>query len=68
MCDKYCFVFDFVPDQFETHEICGKFLFDDPFQLKYCYDRYKTQKMCDEAAEVCLAALKFVPDGYLQGK
>ena len=68
MCDKYYFVFDFVPDQFETHKMCDKFVSDDPFQLKYCHDRYKTQKMCDEAVEVCLAALKFVPDGLFTSK
>ena len=30
--------------------------------LKYCPDRYMTQKMCDKAFDACLLALKFVPD------
>ena len=24
---------------------------EDPFILKYCLDRYETQKMCDEAVD-----------------
>ena len=28
---------------------------------KDCPDKYKTQKMCDEAVDYCLAVLKLVP-------
>ena len=30
--------------------------------MEYCPDKYKTQKMCDEAVDDCLAALKFILD------
>ena len=32
-------------------------LYEDPFMLTYCLERYKTQKMCNEAAKNCLRAL-----------
>ena len=31
-------------------------------------DRYKTQRMCDETADDCLAALKFIPDWFVTRK
>ena len=34
----------------------------DLFMLIYFPDRCKTQEMCDEAVDNCLAALKFTPD------
>ena len=34
----------------------------------YCPDKYKTQKMCDEAVDDCLAALKFIPDWFVTSK
>ena len=37
----------------------------DPFKLVYCLDKYKTQKMCDEAVDDCLAALKIIPDWFV---
>ena len=36
--------------------------------LKYCLDKYKTQEMCDKAVNAFLAALKFVPDGFVTKK
>ena len=30
--------------------------------LIYCPDRFKIQKICDEAFDDCLAALRFIPD------
>ena len=36
--------------------------------IKYCLDRYKTQKKCDKAADVCLTALEFVPDSFVPSK
>ena len=42
--------------------MCNKVVFKDPFMVKYCLNRYKTQEMSDKAAEACLPALKFVPD------
>ena len=37
----------------------------DHFLVVYCPDKYKTQRMCDEAVDDCLAALKLVPDCLL---
>ena len=72
MCDKvvatYPFVVDSVHDQYKTQEMCDKFVSKDPFVLKYCLDRYKTQEMCDKAVDVCLSALKFVPDWLVMKK
>ena len=42
--------------------MCNKAVFEDPFMLKYCHDRYKTHKMCDKAVDDSLPALKFVLD------
>ena len=39
-----------------------------PFIIVYCLDKCKTQRMCDEAVDNCLAALKFIPDFLLQVK
>ena len=42
--------------------ICDSVVSEDPFMLVYCPDKHKTQRMCDEAVEDCLAALKFISD------
>ena len=42
--------------------MCDKVVPKDPFLLKYCPDKHKTQEMCDKAVDSCLLALKFVPD------
>ena len=46
------------------------FLIDiiDTFMLPYCLDKYKTQKMCDEAVKDCLTAFTFVPDWCFTSK
>ena len=36
--------------------------------LVYCPNRYKIQRMCDEAVDACLAALKFIPDWFAANK
>ena len=41
---------------------------EDPFLLKYCHDRYKTQEIGDKAGNVFLPALKFVPDWFTTKK
>ena len=40
----------------------------DPFKLKYCHDRYKTQEMCNKAVDDFLPALKFVRDWFVTSK
>ena len=42
-----------------------KVVSEDPFMLKYCSDRYKSQEICDKAVDSCLLALKFVPDWFV---
>ena len=36
--------------------------------LVYCPNKYKTQKICDEAVDECLRAVKFVPDWFVTNK
>ena len=38
------------------------------FLIVYCPDKYKTQKMCDEALDDSLAALKLVPHWFVTSK
>ena len=45
-----------------------RFVYEDPFMLIYCPDRYKTQKTCKEAVNDCLGALKFIPDWFVTSK
>ena len=35
---------------------------EDPFLIVYYPDRYKTQRMCDEAVNCSIAALRFLSD------
>ena len=66
------FVIDSIPDQYKTQEIshiCYHVVVSSyPFLKVYCLDKYKTQKMCDEAVDDCLAALKFIPDWFVTSK
>ena len=48
--------------------MCEKMVSEDPFNLKYCHDRCKTQKMCDKAADGFLPALRFVADWFVTSK
>ena len=41
---------------------------EDPSLIAYFPDKYKTQRMCDEAADDCLAALKLVTDWFAASK
>ena len=38
------------------------------FLVVYCLDKNKSQKVCDEAVDDCLAALKLIPDWFLTSK
>ena len=38
------------------------------FFIVYCPDKFKTQKMCDEAVDHSLAALKLIPDLFVTSK
>lgn len=60
-----CFyVFISVTKWYEVHKMWDRVVSEDPFMLEYCLNRYKTQKMCDEAVDDRLLPLKFVPDCF----
>ena len=56
------FVFDSIPDWYEIQEICDRVVSEAPFLIVHCPDKCKTQRMCDEAVDDCVGALKFIPD------
>ena len=64
MCDeavhRCVFVSDSIPDQYETQEIFDIVVSLHPFLIVCWPDKYKTQRMCDEAVDDCLAAWKFI--------
>ena len=31
--------------------MCDKIVSDDPFKIEYCHNKYKTQEMCNKAAD-----------------
>ena len=68
MCDKdldRCFlVFDSVPNQYKIQEMCSKVVSEDPSLIVYCSNTCKTKKMCDEAFDNSLTALKCIPDWF----
>ena len=41
---------------------------EDPFMIVYLPDKYKTQRMCDEAVDDSLEALKLIPDWFVTSK
>ena len=45
----------------KLEKICDIVVSSYPFSKVHCPDKNKTQKMCDEAVDDCLAALKFIP-------
>ena len=45
--------------------MCDEFVSKDPFMLKYCLDRYKTQEMCDKEQ---LMLFYHVPDLFISSK
>ena len=51
-------MFNYVPDQHQTQTMCDKAVSQYAFMLTRCFDRYKTQKKCNEAVDDSLSALK----------
>ena len=64
---KCCFVFDSIPDQNKTQEICDIIVFLS-FLIVYCRDKYKSQRMCDEAADDSLAVLELIHGWFVTSK
>ena len=48
--------------------MCNRVAFEDPFMLKYCPNKYKTQKMCNKAVDDCLSVLKFFSELFVTDK
>ena len=51
-----------------TQETCDKVDSKEPFMLKYCLDKCKTQEIYDKAVDSYLLALKFAPDWFFTSK
>ena len=49
--DNCPFIFDSVPDQYITQEMCEKVVSKKSLILKYGSHKYKSQKMCDKAVD-----------------
>ena len=62
------FVFNSIPDWYKAQEMRDRVISEDPFFIVYRTDRYKSQKMCDEAVDDSLAALKFIPNWFFTSK
>ena len=48
--------------------MCYRAISEDRFVLVYCHNKCKTQKMCNEALNDCLASLKFFSDWFVTSK
>ena len=48
--------------------MCCRVISEDLFVLVYFPNKYKTEKMCNESAADCLAALKFISDWFVTSK
>ena len=48
--------------------MCYRVVSGDPLLIVYCLDQYKTQRICDEAVDNSLAALKLVSNSFVAGK
>ena len=62
------FVFDSIPDWYKPQDMCERVAPEDPFLIVYCPYKYKTQRICDEAVDDCLAAVKFIPDWFVTSR
>ena len=48
--------------------MCDIVVSEDPFLIVYCSNKYIAQRMCDEAVDDSLAALKIIPDWFVTSK
>ena len=48
--------------------MCDSVGCEDPFIIVYCTDIYKTQRMCDQTIDDCLAALNFISNQFVTSK
>ena len=48
--------------------MCDKVVSKEPFMLKYCPDKYKSQEMFNKTVDFYLITLKVVPDRFVVNK
>ena len=48
--------------------MCDNAVSEDPFVLVCCPNKYKTQRLYDEAADDCLVGLKCTPERFVRSK
>ena len=48
--------------------MCDRVVSEDAYFIVNCPNRYKTQRMFDEAGDDCAAASKFIPDWFVTSK
>ena len=58
------FVIKYVPDQYNTQEICDKAVDKYAHALEFVPDCIKTQKMSNKAANTYFSTVQFVPESY----
>ena len=68
MCDKAVHLFDSIPNQHKTQEICDLVVSLYPFLVILWPDKYIIQEMYDEAIADSLASLKLVTDWFVTSK
>ena len=56
------FLFDCIPDQYKTQEICNLVVSVYPFLIVYCPEKSIIQKVCDKDVDDSLAAMKLIPE------
>ena len=61
-------LFDSIPGQYKTQEMSDIVPSVDSFLTVYCLDKCKTRRMCDEAVDDSLAALRFIPYWFVTSK
>ena len=69
MCEKavnrYFFVFDSIPDQYRTQEMCDTVVYEDPSLIIYCCpDKYKTKRMFDSIVSEDPSLIVYCLDKY----
>ena len=62
------FVFDSNLDQYKCEETCDSVVCEDLSLIVSCPDKYITYRMCDEAVDDSLAALRLIPDWFVPSK
>ena len=55
----------YVPDHFNTQEMCNEAVVCSPYVLEDVPDYFKTQGICNEAVRICSCLLVHVPDWFI---